>query len=155
MSSTCKGRVCKRRVPKLAYTGHRGIGSSRDPSTQLPRKHRFDRTPQERARILYHQSVSEHLDGKANEPSKPGPKLKPLGETPRNICGIAPERSMGLNLLWWPARPNSWRRCCGTEKRKRLSRPRLNTRSSWEMRMLGLASRRARNPDPAALATTI
>ncbi len=71
----------KKRVPKLAHTEDRGIGwhvSYRDPATGLPRKHRFGRVPEDRARILYHQWVSQHLDGKPLEAAKPGPKLQPL-----------------------------------------------------------------------------
>ena len=77
--ATVSGR--KKRVPKLAYTDNRGIGwhvSFRDSSTGLPRKHRFGRVPDDRAQILYHQWVAEHLDGKPIEVSKPGPKLQPL-----------------------------------------------------------------------------
>jgi hypothetical protein len=54
----------RKRVPRLVYTESRGIGwhvSYRDRTTGLPRKHRFGAVPEERARILYHQWVAEHL----------------------------------------------------------------------------------------------
>ncbi len=67
---TSKARQsCKKRIPKLAYTDHRGIGwhvSFRDPANGLPRKYRFGRVPEDRARILYHQWVAEHLDGNSS-----------------------------------------------------------------------------------------
>ena len=49
---TSKARQsCKKRIPKLAYTDHRGIGwhvSFRDPANGLPRKYRFGRVPEDR-----------------------------------------------------------------------------------------------------------
>jgi integrase len=81
MPATAARQTRKKRIPKLAYTDHRGIGwhvSFRDPTSGLPRKHRFGQVPQDRAQILYHQWVVEHLDGKPVEAPKPGPKLQPL-----------------------------------------------------------------------------
>jgi integrase len=95
------GRSRKKRVPKLAYTEHRGIGwhvSFRDSATGLPRKHRFGRVPENRARILYHQWVSDHLDGKPAEPTKPGPKLQPLAPPSHAAAMLAKDIAAGSLL---------------------------------------------------------
>src|ERR1700733_14225098 len=76
MLANASASTRKKRIPKLAYTDHRGIGwhvSFRDPATGLSRKHRFGLIPEERAEILYHQWVSEHFDG--NSIFGSGPRL--------------------------------------------------------------------------------
>jgi integrase len=93
-------KLRKKRVPKLAFTEHRGIGwhvSYRELSTGLPRKHRFGRIPEERARILYHQWVSEHLDGKTTS-STPGPKLQRL-DAPKQAAAIVTQDVVSGSLL--------------------------------------------------------
>jgi hypothetical protein len=100
MRSDKKSRT--KRVPKLAHTSLRGIGwhvSYRDPSTGLPRKYRFGKVSEERARILYHHWVSEHLDGKAAESTtKPGPKLQPL-PAPTRVQGLVQKDIVSGSLL--------------------------------------------------------
>ncbi len=71
---------CKKRTPKLHFSALRGIGwhvTYRDPSSGIPKKHRFgirekDREPE--ARVAYHRWLAEFLE---NGPSKPQPKSVP------------------------------------------------------------------------------
>lgn len=67
-----------KRTPKLHFSTLRGIGwhvTYRDPSSGIPKKHRFgirekDREPE--ARVAYHRWLAEYLE---NGPQRPQPGL--------------------------------------------------------------------------------
>ena len=91
----------RKRVPKLSFTDHRAIGwhvSYRDPSTGLPRKHRFGNIPEDRARVLYHQWIADHLDGRTAQPAAVGPKLTRL-EPPEQSAMIITQDLVPGSLL--------------------------------------------------------
>ena len=56
----------KRRIPQLKYTRNQNIGwhvSYRDPSTGMPRRHRFGQVNREDAESAYYAWVAGHLQG--------------------------------------------------------------------------------------------
>ena len=56
----------KKRVPQLKYTRNQNIGwhvSFRDPSTGMPRRHRFGLVSREEAEAAYYEWVASHLRG--------------------------------------------------------------------------------------------
>lgn len=56
------------RVPKLTYSDNRGIGwhvSYRDPDSGTPRKHKFGKVPEARAKVAYAAWLSSHLKHRA------------------------------------------------------------------------------------------
>lgn len=83
----------KKRVPKLQYTGSRGIGwhvAYRDPKSGTPRRHRFGMVSREEAESAYYDWLAAHMRGQTPE-AKPkrtkrkladqlaAPKARPQG----------------------------------------------------------------------------
>jgi integrase len=91
----------KKRVPKLKYTGSRGIGwhvAYRDPKSGTPRRHRFGLVSREEAESAYYDWLAAHMRGQTPE-AKPKrtkrkladqlatPKARPQGVSAQIVSG--------------------------------------------------------------------
>ena len=70
----------KKRIPKLSYTDSRGIGwhvSFRDPTSGLPKKHRFGAVPGDRREFSIINGSRSTWTASTSKRQSPGPRSSP------------------------------------------------------------------------------